>query len=243
MNAKILLLALWLGSLCWACNSIQKSTENNDSVTYNRAEKIKTPEDALQLLIEGNKRFVANAVLNDDLSNAKRKLLKDKGQNPFAVIVTCSDSRVPPELLFDQGLGDLFVIRVAGNVIDSVGMGSIQYAAEHLETPLIVVLGHEKCGAVHATIAGGEFPGSIPSITARILPSINNVKLAYGDVENLEEMVIDANAQASVNTLNTDAMLKHLIELGKLNVIGATYYLENGLVVWHERSQNSEKHR
>ncbi|MEG3069594.1 MAG: carbonic anhydrase [Candidatus Syntrophopropionicum ammoniitolerans] len=101
--------------------------------------------EALQLLQEGNKRFSTGEFATKDLGQARRDELIIKGQDPFAIIITCSDSRVPPELIFDSGLGDLFVIRTAGNVLDPVGMGSAEYAVEHLGTPLLIVLGHDKC--------------------------------------------------------------------------------------------------
>jgi len=226
-NANFLI-ALSTAFLVLSCN--QPASNNNTSALYQRAETIDNPEMAIQLLVDGNKRFASSIVLTDDLTNTKRKLLTEKGQKPFAAIITCSDSRVPPELIFDQGLGDLFVIRVAGNVIDSVGMGSIQYAVEHLGVPLVVVLGHEHCGAVHATLGGGEFPGSIPSIANRIQPSIDKVKATHPESNHLEELVIEANVEANVDILNRDVLLKHLIEKGKVKTLGAIYQLESGVV-------------
>jgi len=230
-NANFLI-TLGLIFLAMACNQTAKeSTEANAaSNLYQRPEKVESAENAFQLLVEGNQRFVSNLALPDDVSNLKRKSLKENGQKPFAVILTCSDSRVPPELLFDQGLGDLFVIRVAGNVIDSVGMGSIQYAVEHLGIQLVIVLGHEKCGAVHATIEGGEFPGSVSSIARRIEPSIANVKSIYGETNFLEELVIKANIDENVNVLTHDELLKHSMASGTVKAIGALYHLESGTV-------------
>src|SRR4030043_1796798 len=113
-------------------------------------------DEALQKLMDGNKRFVSGKLVKKDLGDTKRKELL-KGQKPFATVITCSDSRVPPELLFDQGLGDIFIIRVAGNVVDPLELGRIEYGVEHLNAPLLFILGHSKCGAVTATIdAKGE---------------------------------------------------------------------------------------
>lgn len=238
MKNLTLLFVISTALLALSCNQVQ-----NDSAThYTRASVIESPDTALQLLVDGNKRFVSATVLPDDLGTAKRKKLIDEGQKPFAVIVTCSDSRVPPELIFDQGLGDLFVIRVAGNVIDSVGMGSIQYAVEHLHVPLVVVLGHEKCGAVHATIAGGELPGSLPSIAQRIQPSVDKVKTEHGESHSNESQVIEANVDASVEILNNDVLLKHMIETGAVKALGAVYQLETGLVKFNDAKKTSTHH-
>ena len=122
-----------------------------------------TGDQALQRLVEGNQRSVAGAWTHPHQSLERRAGLT-KGQAPFAVILACADSRVSPEVLFDQGLGDLFVIRVAGNVIDNLGLGSLEYAAEHLHTPLIVVLGHTQCGAVQAAVAGSHAPRPHPQL-------------------------------------------------------------------------------
>src|SRR5512135_449398 len=108
-------------------------------------------DESLQKLMDGNKRYVEGTPINKDLGDTKRKEIL-KGQHPFATVITCSDSRVPPEHIFDQGLGDIFVVRVAGNVVDSIALGSIEYGTEHVQTPLLVLLGHSDCGAVKATL-------------------------------------------------------------------------------------------
>ncbi|MFA6401961.1 MAG: carbonic anhydrase [Salinivirgaceae bacterium] len=236
MKKTIVFLTVSVTIFAISCNQPKKESQNEDKVSkvYARDNNVESADEALQLLKEGNKRFVIDQPLPDDISTNKKKDLKDKGQKPFAVIVTCSDSRVPPELIFDQGLGDLFVIRVAGNVIDSIEMGSIQYAVEHLESPLVVVLGHENCGAVKATIAGGEIPGSIPSISCRILPSVLKAKSVSDNEDNLADRVTDANVEAAVEILEKDPLLEHLIESGKIKVIGAKYLLETGTVTYFQ---------
>ena len=127
---------------------------------------------ALDLLKEGNNRFVSGAMTpKDDYAELREKL--SAGQQPFAVVLCCSDSRVAPEIIFDQKLGDLFVIRIAGNVVDKHVLGSIEYAVEHLGTPLVIVMGHSCCGAVTATRLGEALPDNIMAIARRIKPSIN----------------------------------------------------------------------
>jgi len=224
----ILLSIIVIVGLSISCTT-QKSKQQ--SQIYDRAQITTSADSALELLISGNNRFVSESVLEDNLSKNKRSELKVNGQKPFAVIVTCSDSRVAPELLFDQGLGDLFVIRVAGNVLDSVGLGSVEYAVEHLGTPLIIVLGHENCGAVTAAVKGGEIPGSIPSICKRIDPSIKKVKQT-GATDNITDKVIDQNVLENVSILEKDQIIEEFIKDSKVKVIGAKYHLETGAVTY-----------
>ena len=136
---------------------------------------------AKQKLVEGNKRFVSSQMIHPNISSQTRTELT-KGQNPFAVIVSCSDSRVPPEVVFDQGLGDLFVIRTAGEVVDDIALASIEYAVEHLGVKLVVVMGHEKCGAVDAAVKGGKLPKHLNELIAAINPSVVKAKKLKGDL-------------------------------------------------------------
>jgi carbonic anhydrase len=188
-------------------------------------------QQALKLLKEGNARFVSGKTTDIDTSVMKRKTLA-AGQEPFAVIVGCSDSRVPPELLFDQGLGDLFTVRVAGNVVDPVVLGSVEYAVEHLHSPLVVVMGHEGCGAVAAAVDGGEQPGDIPAILALIAPSVQQAKSEglTGDAEL--EKVTELNVRSSMDAVNASPVVSHLVQEDKLQVVGAEYRLASGKVQW-----------
>lgn len=186
---------------------------------------------AKRVLFEGNQRFITGKFAKKDLSSKKLKALL-QGQKPFAVIVSCSDSRVPPELIFDQGLGDLFVIRVAGNVVDKVALGSIEYAVEHLKAPLVVVMGHEKCGAVKATAEGGEAAGSIGAIVEKIKPSLIKVKARGTKGESLIEETVNENVKAVIRDIEKSSVIKHAIEKGEIKVIGAKYHLSTGKVQW-----------
>lgn len=188
-------------------------------------------DQALYRLMDGNARFVANKSIHLDLS-AKRRAEIRQGQKPFAVILGCSDSRVPPNYIFDTGLGDLFVIRVAGNVADDVGIGSIEYAVEHLGAHLVVVLGHEKCGAVDATLncikSHTEAPGHIQSIVHAIEPAVKSMPNGPGD--DLDDAV-RANVQYVSHLLrHSKPILEHEVESGKVKVVGAYYDLESGRV-------------
>ncbi len=183
--------------------------------------------DPLTKLIEGNKRFVSMALSHPDQSTTQRLRLST-GQKPFAIVLGCSDSRVPPEVVFDQGLGDLFVIRVAGNVVDPVILASIEYAAGHLGSPLIVVLGHERCGAVHATAVGDEPHGHLGSLVELLQPAVAEAKSLTGDVV---ENAVRINVKRMVTSLRTSKpVLAELVEAGKLKIVGARYDLDTGEV-------------
>jgi len=181
----------------------------------------------VQRLLEGNKRF-ADGKPSHPNQTFERREHEAKGQHPFAVVVSCSDSRVPPEIIFDQGIGDLFVVRVAGNILDDAGLGSIEYAAEHLHVSLIMVLGHERCGAVEAAVKGGEAPGHIKSLVEALRPVVENAKGRPGD---LAENAMRTNVKMVVDHLKeSKPILEHLVHKGTLSVIGARYDLDDGRV-------------
>lgn len=200
------------------------------SATYARTPNIDTAEEAKQLLIEGNQRFVSGEVLYDDLSLDKRKALTANGQHPFAVIVSCSDSRVTPEILFDQSLGDLFVIRNAGNVIDTIGLGSIEYGVAHLEAPLILVLGHVNCGAVKAVVDGTEAQGSLPEIIKKIQPAYEKAKLDTQNESDLYEKCAEENVRQAISEIRKSTVIQHLERENKLEIIGGKYDITTGEV-------------
>lgn len=189
------------------------------------------PEEAMKRLMDGNKRYVADNGTGPHRGQKWRAEVA-KGQNPFAVIVGCSDSRVPPELLFDQGFGDLFVVRTAGNVVDSVALGSIEYAVEHLGTKLIVVLGHERCGAVSAAVAGGEAPANVKSIVDAIQPAVEKAKVKGHGSHGCDLVCssVKSNVKLVAEKMRTSPILKELMEDGMLNVVGAYYDLDDGAV-------------
>ncbi|OGG56864.1 MAG: hypothetical protein A3F84_10755 [Candidatus Handelsmanbacteria bacterium RIFCSPLOWO2_12_FULL_64_10] len=189
-----------------------------------------TGDEALKRLMDGNRRFSGDQYARRVIGAARRAELA-KGQHPFAIVLSCSDSRVPPEIVFDQGLGDLFVIRVAGNVADSVALGSIEYAAEHLHVPLLFVLGHEKCGAVTAAAQGGEVPGHIASIVHKIAPAVEKVRASGRAGDALVAAAVDENVSAALaDVVRRSAILAHLIHEGKLTIAGGRYNLASGRV-------------
>ena len=198
---------------------------------------IVSASDALRRLREGNRRFASGASRGNGVGRSREDLASG-GQRPFAIILGCSDSRVPAELVFDQGLGDLFVIRVAGNVVASSQMGSVEFAASKFDTRLVVVLGHSECGAILATLDELQAPSEqrsrgLRSIVDRVRPAVEG--LLRTDLKNdrdaLVRHAVRANVGVSVSHLRHGSeLLEHLIEHEGLMVVGAEYSLETGVV-------------
>lgn len=183
---------------------------------------------AMNRLKEGNQRY-ASGKTSSPRRNRDQRTLVSKAQLPFAIIVGCADSRVPPEIVFDQGLGDLFVIRVAGNVLDDPSLGSIEYAVEHLGSRLIVVLGHERCGAVDAACKGGNPGGHVGSLVQAIRPAVEAARRHKG--APLLEAAVKANVQRVVDQLKGSwPVLGPEVREGRISVVGGIYDLETGLV-------------
>jgi len=190
-----------------------------------------TPEAALQRLVEGNARYVANAPANKDYSAGRAA--RTTAQYPFAAILGCADSRVAPELAFDQGPGDLFVVRVAGNFVTPDGLASLEYGAAVLGTKVIMVLGHSNCGAVNATVgalqSGNTSPGHIADLVRAMKPGIEPVLKQAGD--DLPQRAVIANVRANVQRLNeATPILADMVATGKIRVVGAVYDLATGKV-------------
>ncbi len=178
-------------------------------------------EESLRKLKEGNERYITSGVNPGDISRQIRKSTAAEGQEPYAIIIACSDSRVIPEAIFSAGIGELFVIRVAGNVMDNHQLGSVEYAAAHLHCPLTVVLGHTRCGAVGAAISG-ETEGYIASITDEIRKAIGN--------ERDDRKASAMNVRRNVTLIQT-AFREHP-ELSEMKTVGAVYDIETGNVEW-----------
>ena len=202
-------------------------------------------DEALQKLMEGNRHYVENKLTNAAMSDANTRTSLAQSQKPYAIVLTCSDSRVPPEIIFDKGLGEIFVVRVAGNVPDPVVLGSIEYAAEHLGSSLIMVLGHERCGAVKATVdAHGKSTGSanIDAIVKAIEPNVKSAvatcdackgekNCADAKKSEFVECVVSANAKTVAAGLTKKSpILKHLVHEKKVKIVAAKYDLDDGVV-------------
>lgn len=186
-------------------------------------------DQALTRLLDGNRRFVAGKSIQasgPSLIERRRALANE--QKPFAVIVGCSDSRVPPELVFDVALGEIFVIRTAGEVVEAVALGSIEFAIGLLGTRLIVVLGHQSCGAVSAAVSGAKETGDIPTVLKAILPAIEATKGESGDPI---DKVVRANARDVAKRLqDTGPVIRPRVQAGEVKVVAAYYSLESGRV-------------
>jgi len=181
-------------------------------------------------LMAGNGRFVAGKPQTHGLVSLRHQLAS--GQSPKAIILSCSDSRVGPELVFDQTLGDLFVVRTAGNVADAVALGSIEYAVDHLHSPVLIVLGHQACGAVTAACSGEKMPSrNLDAIVERINPAVTQAK-TYAKGNDLVESAIKENVHQSAKDVQANSeIIRDAVKSGKLNVIEAEYELESGKVV------------
>lgn len=194
--------------------------------------------EALQRLTKGNERFVAGLRSVESISTPSKRLELVAGQQPFAIILGCSDSRVPAEIVFDQGVGDLFVIRVAGNIVAPSQIGSVEFAASQYGTPLVVLLGHSMCGAVMATVdelqrPTGEQSRNLRSIVDRIRPSVEELVKNHCEYEEDEliHKAVRANVRAAANQLRHGSdILENLIGKNELIVVGAEYDLETGIV-------------
>jgi|SRR5687768_9900717 len=203
-----------------SCAPAQVSTEG----------PVANADEALQRLMEGNERYVANKSTDLNESQSRRVELAN-GQNPFATIFSCVDSRVPPELVFDRGLGDLFVIRTAGHVIDHAVLGSLEFGVAELKIPLLMVLGHEKCGAVKATVEAVEHNATAEAeinwLVDGIRPAVEEVKGQSGD---LLDNAVKANVSLTVERLKGSAILSEALEKNELRIIGGRYDLDSGMV-------------
>lgn len=203
-----------------------------------------SPDGAMRQLQEGNTRYATDAPLHPRAEASRRNNTAEHGQNPFATVIACSDSRVPVEILFDQGIGDLFVIRVAGNVCDQDEIGSIEYGVDHLGTPLMVVLGHTGCGAVTAVATDAELHGSIPTLVDNIRPAVQRAKAAHPDLhgKDLVPAAVEANVWQSIeDLLRHSPATRERIAAGKLKVVGAIYDLDTGRVKWLGEHPDREK--
>jgi carbonic anhydrase len=188
-----------------------------------------TPAEALQRLERGNERFAAgdlSPTTPDGVIAGRKKVAQS--QKPFAVVVACSDSRVGPEVIFDQKVGDIFVVRTAGEVIDPFEIGSIEYAVAHLGPRLIMVVGHERCGAVAAAVAGAKEPGRIAAVLKAIQPAVRETKGEPGDA--VHNAVVAQARNVAAQLQDTGPILKEAVQTGKLTIVAGVYNLDTGKV-------------
>lgn len=194
-----------------------------------------TPEQALERLQRGNERFVAAKPIHPNQDAFRRTTTATEGQKPFCSILSCADSRVPLEHIFDAGIGDLFVARVAGNVTYFDQAGTMEYGALHLGSNLLVVLGHTKCGAVNAVVANAQEPGNIPAMVANIVPPVTKAKAENPGLtgEALANKAIEANTwQAIEDMFKISPVMRDKVKAGEVKIVGAIYDVHSGKVNW-----------
>ncbi len=196
-----------------------------------------TADEALDRLKEGNARFVEGQSTHPHVDATRRQQTAAGGQHPFATVVTCSDSRVPVEILFDQGIGDVFVVRVPGNVCNADEIGAVEYGVEHLETPLCVILGHTQCGAVTGVVKNAPLHGNLASLVSNIRHALVKTRKENPDLD--EDGLIEPTARANVQQSIDDLMrgspaVRELTNQGTVKIVGAMYDLAAGRVAWIE---------
>jgi carbonic anhydrase len=182
--------------------------------------------DALKLLLEGNQRFVEARLVHPN-QTAARRVEVAKGQHPFAAVLACSDSRTPPEIIFDRGIGDLFVVRVAGNVADQVVIESLDYSVKHLGVRVVMILGHHRCGAVTAAVEGHEEEGDVGPMLRELRPAVEASKGIAGDpIEN----AVRENVKLVMKNLAASEELSTMVKSGELKIVGGIYDLDTGKI-------------
>lgn len=188
-----------------------------------------TPGEAFERLARGNERYTRNTL--DVKEYERERSATASGQNPYAIVLACADSRVPPEILFDESIGRLFVVRVAGNVADPVVLGSIEYAAEHLHVPAILVLGHRSCGAVKATLEGGHVPENVAALAGHIEPAVKKLRTKKMDDAARVDAGVTENVLLQMDRLLSEStLLTEMAHKGEIEIRGAIYDLRSGKV-------------
>ncbi len=212
-----------------------------------KAEKIQdniTGKQVLTMLMDGNKRFIAGKLIHPNCDSKRRLEISKQGQKPLAVILGCSDSRVPPEIIFDTGLGDLFVNRIAGEVVDLDGIGSLEYGIEHFDIPLLIVLGHTKCGAVTAVVEKIKSDGDIPHLLNSIKPAVQKTISKNPNLKG-DDLILEAvkmNVLQSIEEIYSNSeTIRKLVKKGELRIVGALYNLDTGEVTIIEQDYKGIK--
>ncbi len=194
-----------------------------------------TADAALKLLQEGNQRWVSDKDENPNTDPSRRAMLAEKGQKPFVTILTCADSRLPVERIFDRGVGEVFVVRVAGNVAGTSETGTIEYAVEHIKTPLLVVMGHTKCGAVAAAVSGAPLPGALGELVSYITPAVDRAKRNNPETDDkmIAPLAVKENVWQSItDLLKRSPEIRGAASKGEIRVVGAVCDIATGKVEW-----------
>ncbi len=227
---RLIILTLAASLAACSCNQRGKVVTEEITDVMNAGEiAAMTPDQVIKDLLDGNARFVAHNELERN-GVAQVKESAESGQHPQAIVLSCIDSRVPVELLFDMGVGDIFVTRVAGNVVSGDILGSLEYACGHSTAKIVMVLGHTDCGAVHSAVSGAE-GGNMTDMLAKIHPAIDECRTAGFEGEALEAAVVEHNVHNMIDIIRSEsAELAHLEKEGRIKIIGAVFNLETGVV-------------
>lgn len=218
---------------CACAAAITLTTVQASDHTASHASQALMGKAAQIMLKEGNERFVADAPQHPNAGAVIRKETATAGQEPFATVLSCSDSRAPVELIFDRGVGEIFTVRVAGNVADTDEIATMEYGVGHLHTPLLVVMGHTRCGAVTAVAKGAELHGLIPELVDNIQPAVLRAKALGATEENLIPNAIRENVWQSIaDIFRRSSEIKGAVAKGELTIIGCIYDLDTGKVEW-----------
>lgn len=193
-----------------------------------------TPKEALKSLKKGNKRYLDGISKHPRVDPLRRLKTAKQGQTPIASILSCSDARVPVELIFDQGFGDLFIIRVAGNICAKAELASLEFGTLYLNTPLIVVLGHSKCGAVQAALSDAELKGKLPLLIDEIRPAVKKTRKKHPKLKDdaLEMKAIKENVRLSIRKILKSPGIKNAVDDKKVKIVGAVRDLKSGKIIW-----------
>lgn len=224
-SRNLLCLIVWMSLLSGiGCHPLNQPTFSEE------IKQEMNPAQAIRLLEEGNQRFVTGHLAEKDVIQNRSQLISE--QKPIAVIISCSDSRTAPEIVFDQSLGDLFVIRVAGNIVNDDIIGSVQYAVDHFNVPLVLVLGHENCGAIIEALERRKHPAYLQSIINKIEPAAEKaISAGIAKDEMIDRAVIE-NVKLVKDELHEHSALNEKLANGDLKIIGGEYQLESGKVIW-----------
>ena len=223
LNRRKLLQMGAIGGASWFLPGV---TQKSYAAAYTDEELRSNPDYALQALIDGNKRFSGHHPSHPH-QDKKRVSDVSKGQHPFATVLTCADSRVPVELLFDQGVGDIFDVRVAGNIVTPGIMGSLEYAIDQLNTPVLMVLGHENCGAVTAAVQNLKLAGDMGTFVDAIMPA---VKQSQGQEGDTIDNAVRQNVKYQIEQITKSDLVKKRLDAGTLKLVGSRYDLDSGSI-------------
>lgn len=227
----VILIGALLISICVLSSLLPLNKNKAEAISLKEDNNPKTSEEVFQRLQNGNNKYVNSKINKSEIGNSIRQDLYKNGQNPYVVILTCADSRVIPENIFYTGPGEMIVARVAGNVVDDYVLGTIEFAVDQKKVPLIVVMGHQDCGAIQGAL-NGNVKGKLGEIIKSVVPSVEKAKETEKGEKEIFNKAVELNIENSINLIKEDEIVKKYIDSGKVKIVGANYSLETGKVEW-----------